>query len=95
MRKMLLGLAYRYAVKGPTQPLLSLSRCPPAHADILPPHYVAWVAGISGYTLGGGWSTKTKLKGLGVDNVLAYTVALADGRTVVANQTGEFSDLFW
>jgi hypothetical protein len=37
----------------------------------------------------------SKTHGLGVDNVLSYTVALAGGRTVVANTTGEFSDLFW
>jgi hypothetical protein len=76
------------------QQLLSLKAFAPLHA-ILPLLWLTWPAGISGYTLGGGWSTKTKLKGLGVDNVLSYTVALADGRTVVANKTGEFSDLFW
>ena len=34
-------------------------------------------------------------RGLGVDTVLAYTVALADGRLVVANETNAFADLFW
>ncbi|KAL4420436.1 hypothetical protein ABPG75_010092 [Micractinium tetrahymenae] len=51
--------------------------------------------GITGYTLGGGWGKLTKSHGLGVDNVLAYRVVLADGSTVVANETGPYSDLFW
>ncbi|EFN53683.1 hypothetical protein CHLNCDRAFT_136479 [Chlorella variabilis] len=51
--------------------------------------------GIAGYTLGGGWGKLSKSKGLGVDNVVSYTVALADGSLVVANETGEYADLFW
>lgn len=51
--------------------------------------------GISGFSLGGGWGKLTKSKGLGVDNVLSYRVVLPDGRLVVANETGEYSDLFW
>ncbi|PRW51004.1 FAD-linked oxidase [Chlorella sorokiniana] len=51
--------------------------------------------GISGFSLGGGWGKLTKSKGLGIDNVLEYRVVLPDGRTVVANETGEYSDLFW
>lgn len=53
------------------------------------------LAGIAGYTLGGGWGKLSKSKGLGVDNVVSYTVALADGSLVVANETGEYADLFW
>ncbi len=33
--------------------------------------------------------------GLGIDNVLSYRVVLPDGRLVVANETGEYYDLFW
>ena len=40
-------------------------------------------------------SLSPSLAGLGIDNVLSYRVVLPDGRLVVANETGEYSDLLW
>lgn len=50
--------------------------------------------GAAGYTLGGGWGWWTKMKGVGVDQVLGFTVVLADGSVVTANATSE-PELFW
>lgn len=37
----------------------------------------------------------SKQKGLGVDNLLALTVALTNGTIVEADEAGEHSELFW
>jgi FAD/FMN-containing dehydrogenase len=50
--------------------------------------------GFAGLTLGGGYGTLVGVIGLGVDNLLAAEVALADGRVVTADPHHE-SDLFW
>lgn len=67
----------------------------------LAPHSVAAVTGscphvgIAGFSLGGGWGALSAGRGLGVDNVLSYRVALADGRVVEAARDGPHADLFW
>eukprot|EP00927_Polykrikos_kofoidii_P043106 TRINITY_DN37173_c0_g1_i1.p1 TRINITY_DN37173_c0_g1~~TRINITY_DN37173_c0_g1_i1.p1 ORF type:complete len:645 (+),score=139.11 TRINITY_DN37173_c0_g1_i1:136-2070(+) len=52
-----------------------------------------WV-GAAGFVLGGGASPMSRLKGLGADNVLNFTVVTPDGRLVVANEK-QNKDLFW
>lgn len=47
-----------------------------------------------GFTQGGGHSTLSTQFGLGADQVLAYDVVLADGRTVTATPTRN-QDLYW
>lgn len=53
-----------------------------------------WFVGVGGYLLGGGYNRFGGDLGLGLDNVLAATVILADGRIVRTSPTEE-SDLFW
>ena len=68
--------------------------------DAVRPHgYAAAVGtvssvGFTGLTLGGGYGTLIGLVGLGVDNVLAAEVVLADGRVVTADPHSE-PELFW
>ena len=53
-----------------------------------------WFIGVAGYLLGGGYGRLTADRGLGLDNVLAATVVLADGQIVRTSATEE-TDLFW
>jgi FAD/FMN-containing dehydrogenase len=50
--------------------------------------------GFAGLTLGGGYGPLIGVVGLGVDNLLAAEVVLADGRVVTAGPHDE-ADLFW
>jgi FAD/FMN-containing dehydrogenase len=50
--------------------------------------------GVAGFTLGGGYGALIGRFGLALDNLLAATVVLADGRIVVAKQDEE-EELFW
>ncbi|MEV4257013.1 BBE domain-containing protein, partial [Spirillospora sp. NPDC049652] len=50
--------------------------------------------GFAGLTLGGGYGTLIGVMGLGIDNMLAAEVVLADGRIVTADPHHE-ADLFW
>ncbi|KDQ14469.1 hypothetical protein BOTBODRAFT_32595 [Botryobasidium botryosum FD-172 SS1] len=52
------------------------------------------VGGAGGWILGGGHSFMSPVYGLGVDNVLQFTVVTADGQTRIANEC-QNSDLFW
>jgi FAD/FMN-containing dehydrogenase len=50
--------------------------------------------GVGGFLLSGGYSRLSTNHGLGLDNILAATVVLADGRVVKTSATEE-PDLFW
>ena len=50
--------------------------------------------GVGGFLSGGGYSNLSGQHGLGSDNILQATVALADGRIVTASPTEE-PELFW
>jgi FAD/FMN-containing dehydrogenase len=60
--------------------------------DVVGAHF--WFVGVAGYLLGGGYSRLTGEHGLGLDNILAATVILADGRVVRTSPTEE-PELFW
>lgn len=49
--------------------------------------------GVGGYLLGGGFSFHTGRHGLGCDNVIAYQLAVADGRLITASAKGH-EDVF-
>ena len=53
--------------------------------------------GAGGFLLGGGYSFVSRSYGLGIDNVEALTIVLADGsvKRVSRGSTGEDADLFW
>ena len=53
-----------------------------------------WFVGVGGFTLGGGFGPLSAEHSAAVDNILAVTVILADGRIVKASETEE-PDLFW
>ena len=44
-----------------------------------------------GWTLGGGHSPITRMTGLGVDQVLEFTMVAADGSIVIVTATGEYN----
>jgi FAD/FMN-containing dehydrogenase len=50
--------------------------------------------GMAGFTLGGGYGALIGRFGLGLDNLLAAQIVLADGRIVVATDDNE-EELFW
>jgi FAD/FMN-containing dehydrogenase len=50
--------------------------------------------GVAGFAMGGGYGPLTPRFGLGLDNVLAAEVVLADGRIVTATHDNE-TELFW
>lgn len=53
-----------------------------------------WFIGVGGSMLGGAYGNWTAARGLGIDNLVAATVVLADGRIVKTSATEE-PDLFW
>ena len=53
-----------------------------------------WFVGVGGSLLGGAYGNLTSEHGLGIDNMVAATVVLADGRIVKTSATEE-PDLFW
>ena len=52
------------------------------------------VACCGGWLAGGGLTTMSRFRGLGIDNVLRYEVVLANGSLVVADECSN-NDLFW
>lgn len=54
----------------------------------------AWCVGVGGFLTGGGHSNYSGIRGMGCDNVLSATVALADGSIVKVDPENN-SDLFW
>lgn len=53
-----------------------------------------WFIGVGGFTTGGGYGPLMGEHGLTIDNLLAATVVLADGR-IVKTSADEEPDLFW
>lgn len=53
-----------------------------------------WFVGVGGFTLGGGYGPLSGEHGLAIDNMLAATVVLTDGRIVKTSLDHE-PDLFW
>ena len=53
-----------------------------------------WSVGVGGFLTGGGHSNLSAVRGLGSDNIVEVTVALADGRIVKASPNQE-PGLFW
>ncbi len=51
--------------------------------------------GVAGYTLGGGRSIISRMYGLGIDNVLSFTVVTAAGTDVVIANSTTNTDLYW
>ncbi len=51
--------------------------------------------GVAGYTLGGGRSIISRTYGLGIDNVLSFTVVTAAGSDVVIANSTTNTDLYW
>ena len=51
--------------------------------------------GVSGFTLGGGYSMLSRYHGLAIDNLLSVTMVTANGSSVVEANSTVHSDLFW
>ena len=51
--------------------------------------------GVAGFMQGGGYGFTSREYGMNSDNVVAFTMMLADGRIVVARDAGPYRDLFW
>lgn len=65
-----------------------------AEADLIAVTGTSGAVGVAGFTFGGGYGLTSAANGLGVDNLLAAEVVLADGSIVQASQT-ENPDLLW
>ena len=50
---------------------------------------------MGGWMLGGGVGYWSRRYGLGIDNVIAMDIVLADGTMVTATDTNDYADLFW
>ena len=64
-------------------------------SDYLLPAGVCPAMGVSGYTLGGGYSMLSRYLGLAIDSLLSATMVTANGSSVVVANTTAHSDLFW
>lgn len=71
-----------------------LAHRPPIHRSAAYTRPPTPQAGLAGFSMGGGWGWLSKQHGLGLDNVLAYRVVLANGTVVDATAANE-PDLFW
>ena len=64
-------------------------------SDYLLPGGLCPAVGVSGYTLGGGYSMLSRYLGLAVDNLLSVTMVTANGSSVVVANSTVHPDLFW
>ncbi|KDQ10551.1 hypothetical protein BOTBODRAFT_115628, partial [Botryobasidium botryosum FD-172 SS1] len=79
------------ACKVPTQKAVTAAD---AHGVTVVGDGCSSVGAAGGWALGGGHSHLTRLYGLGVDNILQFSVVTADGRARVVNPC-QNRDLFW
>ena len=56
---------------------------------------VCLTVGVSGFTLGGGYSMLSRYLGLAIDNLVSVTMVTANGSSVVVANSTVHSDLFW
>ena len=56
---------------------------------------VCLTVGVSGFTLGGGYSMLSRYHGLAIDNLLSATMVTANGSNVVVANSTVHPDLFW
>lgn len=83
----------RLATVGPGATWADFDRAAQAHGMATTGATVSGV-GVAGYTLGGGTGYLARKLGLGLDNLVAAEVVVADGRVLRVNQE-QHGDLFW
>eukprot|EP00122_Pirum_gemmata_P017775 Pgem_evm1s16655 len=54
-----------------------------------------YTTGLSGFTLGGGQSSRSRMYGLAIDQVLSYKMVNAEGKLLEITRDNEYADLFW
>ena len=64
-------------------------------SNYLLPAGVCPAMGVSGYTLGGGYSMLSRYLGLAIDNLLSVIMVTANGSSVVVANSTSHPDLFW
>ena len=64
-------------------------------SEYLLPGGLCPAVGVSGYTLGGGYSMLSRYLGLAIDNLLSVTMVTANGSGVVVANSMVHPDLFW
>jgi hypothetical protein len=64
-------------------------------SDYLLPGGLCPAVGVSGFTLGGGYSMLSRYLGLTIDNLVSITMVTANGSSVVVANSTVHPDLFW
>eukprot|EP00122_Pirum_gemmata_P008512 Pgem_evm1s7848 len=54
-----------------------------------------FTTGLSGFTLGGGQSSRSRMYGLAIDQLLSYKMVTPDGELITITRDNEYADLFW